>query len=45
MWHIDPLLANELFLLFKEVVYGDQGDSDEECNDSESVSDSDEFDD
>ena len=45
LWHIEFSLAQELFLLFKEVVYGDKGDGDEETSDDiESVSDSDETD-
>ena len=43
MWHIDPSLASELFLLFKEIVYGDPViDSDEE---EEYLSEPDEVDD
>ena len=45
LWHIEFSLAQELFLLFKEVVYGDKGDGDEETSDDiEAVSESDETD-
>ena len=44
MWRIDPSLARELFILFKEVVYGGDLASEEE-NENEYVSEPDEVDD
>ena len=44
MWCIDPSLARELFILFKEVVYGGDLASEEE-NENEYVSEPDEVDD
>ena len=34
MWHIDPLVAEKLFLLFKEVIFGEI-DSTLECDDED----------
>ena len=45
IWHIESSLAQELFLLFKEVVYGDSCESNNDRNDNiESEFESDELD-
>ena len=46
IWHIESSLAQEIFLLFKEVVYGDSCESNNDTDDNiESEFESDELDD
>ena len=44
LWHIDPVIAQNLFMLFREVVFGGLGTCEDVCDDVSEV-ESDEYDD